>query len=369
MRGKRSTSGQGAVEYVGVLAVVGLVVAAVVAATGVPGRVRAAADRAVCAIVGAGAQECAAPVVADGPEAVPEQDAAPPRFQRIAAVTGDDELGDDDYEISDSELDARDWDDYDCADEDGECGWEACPENHLCLYGETGYRDEVARIPVDGPDPDLGLDDEARDRVYSWANNSEYDLCGENRRWFGYRDEVPLASGAYSDGEFANPPGDLRRVDHIGTCDDAEVGPQPLEPDVESNACGSTNLCLYDGEDFTDPIYVFDIGAHNWDSFHDPIEIDLPADVRGRTSSWVNGSHEDLCGVTADGELVPMATEEWYGDDYQFPARRAQDARVDPGVDDAIERIQPCGRPEPEEPNCWPHPPMWECEFVPPEDR
>ena len=299
---------------------VALVVAALIV-TGVPAQVAGRAREVVCRIVGA---QCAP--AGGAPVAVAADAEVQPFMSRpIAAVTlVDEERGD---------------------------GWRDCPEDRLCFWPEPHFGGPPYLMEVTEADPDFQLPEPIRDSVGSWVNNTPWDLCGENLDFWSYRNEEPLTGSSHPDDgnrSAFSPRGD--RLDHIGTCDDVTLQPDPSFPILDENDpapersdCGYANICLYEGPNFTGEVLLeVDVSACADD---EDCRITLPPGSRDMVSSWSNASAVDFCLVDEDEDRsYPTQTERGYASSLGYWTRHAQDAEMDAGSDDSVDYLERCDR-------------------------
>jgi hypothetical protein len=276
-----SEKGAGATEYVGALAVVALIVAAVATAGGVPRGIATAMERQVCRIVGgAGCPSVAAEEGAEqGADAAA---AAAPRWRLAYYDPGDDEPLRVGYGVPATWLEPRDGG----PESDG---WMNCPPGYVCLYGDDNYQREIYRYRVANGDDEVDLPAGARDIALSWVNNSAYDLCTSDSVRFAPDDEQSMPGSTHTYGRNRNADAGLG-VDRIGSCDHTYNDPDPLLPPEQGGPdCPEEFVCLYDDPNFGNELFRVPVGP-GMD------KVDLPPDVRDRVSSWANPSGYDVCG-------------------------------------------------------------------------
>lgn len=306
---RRQDGGQGTTEYVGVLAVGALIVAAVALAS-VPQGVATAMERQVCRVVGETGCPNPPQQVAVAPEAS--------RWQLAAAAAEHPDGGSD--------------------------GWQQCPDDHLCVYAGYGYEEEIyRRQPIIDGDV-LVLPNDVEDRIGSWVNNSPYDLCAQIQYGRGSGGEAPMAGDTHPDGRNRDPVGLTgSTVDHIGNCDRAVVEPEPLIPPEEGGPdCPKNHVCLYDDPDFGNEIARIHV--------EDEDRVDLPQSARDRTSSWVNNSGHGLCArnrrilqLDDSTPLYRVVLDPWSdpNDPSSYPAP-AQRRALPPDLDNRFDHIDAC---------------------------
>jgi hypothetical protein len=315
MHRPRGEQAQGTVEYVGVLALVALVVAALVAASGLPRQVSARLRTVVCDVV----REPCADAGSGGEPEIQMLMSRP-----IAAAS--------EYP----------WEPTD--------NWRDCPEGHLCLYADRWYRELIYSRPLDGPDPDLSLPEEARDQTESWVNNTGWDFCGENRYFWEYNQEVPLPSGGV--GEGFNREGRMagQSLDHIGTCDDIEVTPEPFGTERNSNGAAEDSpedcidaLCFYADRGFG--LRVYRISAQEWrDASRDDRTIPIDEEIGELVSGWANATTHEMCWVDEDGNEHPMFSQQWhrYHEPENGMSRAAQQPWMGEETDGEVRGVTEC---------------------------
>jgi hypothetical protein len=351
-------AGQGTSEYVGALAVVALIVAAVIAAGGVPSGVAVAMERQVCRITGSAG--CPAET-ADAPErdARPEPDMAPerdgtrptPRWQLAAAAIPLDREDPEDLEDpEDPDLPrtasghVATW----LIPPDGgpeNDHWQTCDDGFLCLYGGDNYDHEVVRFSADELTEGLPLDENDRG-ITSFVNNTPHDVCGEEHGGFRYRGEVPLLGNTHSEGRNRDVHIDGRHINHIGTCNDAPVDPEPLSQEVgyAGGVCEPSAVCFFDDQDFATPICMVNLP----DSVGGDDRFELPDDCRDRATSWVSSTDDDFCAVNnrrfrGDQETRLTTSQPWRDpDDPSVRSVSGQRRALPPGVDNTFDFVAPC---------------------------
>jgi hypothetical protein len=310
---REGEAGQGAVEYIGVLALVALVVTAVAVASPLPQRVATAFRDSVCAIT---LDDCAPAEPAEGVEEADQAEELD--LQPIAQVS-----------------EPSTWDGEPESD-----GWRRCPALQLCVFGGINYEDLIWIGVVEDPD-EFGLPFWARDRMRSWVNNTPWDLCGQNTILTSGHDTVQMPGRSHPGGQnraMHAIGGD--EVDLVGPCEDyAWIDPDPLVPEAEGGPdCPHPYLCLYDDPQFRNELTRIRVPVGNWRIVD--IDIELPEGIADRVSSWAHNGDLPLCGYdsqTSPDLEIPMSMQGINSD-----RGRAQDAWVGLQQNDRIDHIDAC---------------------------